>query len=185
MKTHRSRAARLRLAVLVTVVMALATLGVTATVPAAGAAPYCGITWGSLEKAAEPSWTVGPVTNLRAGRHDCFDRLVIDLGDQPVTGYTVHYVRPEPGVSDVLLSITANALGEGVVNGIPAFNPPNAEDAVDVRGFSTFRRVTFLGERQARTELALTVRARLPFRVLRLTGPGAGHRVVIDVAHRW
>jgi hypothetical protein len=29
------------------------------------------------------------------------------------------------------------------------------------------------------------VRARLPFRVLTLDGPGAGTRLVIDVAHRW
>jgi hypothetical protein len=29
------------------------------------------------------------------------------------------------------------------------------------------------------------VRARLPFRVFSLAGPGAGSRLVIDVAHRW
>jgi hypothetical protein len=29
------------------------------------------------------------------------------------------------------------------------------------------------------------VRARLPFRVFVLRGPGSGSRLVIDVAHRW
>jgi len=29
------------------------------------------------------------------------------------------------------------------------------------------------------------VRARLPFRVFVLAGPGNGSRLVIDVAHRW
>jgi hypothetical protein len=29
------------------------------------------------------------------------------------------------------------------------------------------------------------VRARLPFRVLLLTGPGTHSRVVVDVAHLW
>jgi len=29
------------------------------------------------------------------------------------------------------------------------------------------------------------VRARLPFRVLTLDGPGSGSRLVVDVAHYW
>src|SRR4051812_31867330 len=50
-------------------------------VPAQAAAPYCGITWGSLAKAGPsaspvPAATVGAV---RAGRHDCYDRLVLDV----------------------------------------------------------------------------------------------------------
>ncbi len=29
------------------------------------------------------------------------------------------------------------------------------------------------------------VRARLPFRMFSLAGPGTGSRIVLDVAHRW
>jgi hypothetical protein len=38
---------------------------------------------------------------------------------------------------------------------------------------------------RARLTLGLGVRGRLPFRVFTLDGPGAGSRIVIDVAHRW
>jgi hypothetical protein len=33
--------------------------------------------------------------------------------------------------------------------------------------------------------VGLGVRARLPFRVFKLDGPGEGSRLVIDVAHQW
>ncbi len=88
----------------------------------ASAAPYCGFVWGSLDKAA-PGLSVAPVTNVRTGRHTCYDRLVIDLA-----------------------------------------------------GPGTFEGYTTVG---------LGVRARLPFRVFELAGPGTGSRLVVDVAHRW
>lgn len=53
-------------------------------VPSASAAPYCGITWGSLPKAG-PSYahTTATIDNVRAGRHDCYDRLVVDMAGGP------------------------------------------------------------------------------------------------------
>jgi hypothetical protein len=54
-----------------------------------------------------------------------------------------------------------------------------------VIGFRTFRQVAFLGTFEGYTTIGLGVRARLPFRVFVLPGPGSGSRVVIDVAHRW
>ena len=45
--------------------------------------------------------------------------------------------------------------------------------------------MTWAGSFEGRTSLGLGVRARLPFRVFSLAGPGDGSRVVIDVAHRW
>src|SRR3712207_1209212 len=82
---------RIALAVAAGVVAAVVTAGV---VPSpAGAASYCGITWGSLAKAA-PQMTQSPVTNARVGRHDCYDRLVIDLAGRPAAGYHVRYIDP-------------------------------------------------------------------------------------------
>src|ERR1700712_282558 len=67
---------------------------------AIAAAPYCGNYWGSLAKTgieigAVDWFTIPPdgsaVDNVRAGQHDCYDRLVIDvLGQRP--GYRVQYV---------------------------------------------------------------------------------------------
>ena len=56
---------------------------------------------------------------------------------------------------------------------------------VDVRGWSTFRQVAYAGCFEGQTTIGLGVRARLPFRVFVLDGPGEGSRLVIDVAHRW
>src|SRR4030095_581167 len=67
----------IRLLVL-TLASALAAVVLPAT---AQAAPYCGITWGSTAKAhSAPDREM--VNDIRAGRHACFDRMVVDLGGQ-------------------------------------------------------------------------------------------------------
>src|SRR3954471_3550598 len=62
----------------------------------AQAAPYCGITWGSLAKQAGNSAAALPGTELtavRAGQHTCYDRLVLDVsGGTRVASYRVEYV---------------------------------------------------------------------------------------------
>ena len=70
-------------------------------------------------------------------------------------------------------------------NYVPSFQPADRRHAANVAGFSTFRQVYFTGTFEGITQIGLGVRARLPFRVFVLDGPGAGSRVVIDVAHRW
>ena len=53
---------------------------------------------------------------------------------------------------------------------------------MDVTGFVTFRQV--VGAGTGITAFGVGVRAKsLPFRVFLLNGPGAGSRLVIDVAH--
>lgn len=172
-------------------------LGLFVPAGANAAAPYCGIRWGSGPKLA----VEGPggdthVTNVRAGRHACFDRLVVDM-DAPSDGYVVRYVDEYTGVAGahpiVLrggadLSVVAFAAayeedGHGGIRGTYAFDDP--QELVDVTGFRTFRQVAWGGSFEARTSLGLGVRARLPFRAFLLDGPGEGSRLVVDVAHRW
>ena len=57
---------------------------------ASAATPYCGIYWGSQDK-SNPTMVTSPVTAVRAGRHECFDRIVVDLAG-PAAGYRVGYV---------------------------------------------------------------------------------------------
>ena len=185
------------LAMLVTSLVVLGVGGDTAT--GAGAAPYCGLVWGSLPESAG-EFTSAPVTNLRTGRHACFDRLVIDLGPKvpglpgpDVLGYDVRYVPQvlEDGSGDpvtlagsafLAIVVRANAFDEG---GNPTFSPADRLHAVNVAGYRTFRQVAFLGTFEGYTTIGLGVRARLPFRTFVLAGPGEGSRLVIDVAHRW
>ena len=180
---------RHRLPLLVLALAATITAAVL-TVPAqAATAPYCGITWGSLAKTAGPSAaTPARITGVRAGGHDCYDRLVVDLVNAPAwASYQVAYgtVRgvgsgqPVPVAGGATLQITMRAHGEN-------FAVPDPAHVVSVAGFQTFRQVVWVGSFEGTTVTGLGVRARLPFRVLTLAGPAAGEtRLVVDVAHRW
>ena len=53
----------------------------------------------------------------------------------------------------------------------------------NVSGYQTFRQVAWAGSFEGYTTLGLGVRARLPFKVFTLDGPGSGSRLVVDVAH--
>lgn len=156
----------------------------------AAAASYCGITWGSLAKTSAP-YSTATVTNVRAGRHACFDRLVVDLRGKSA-GYRVEYVRavvgtsgfatPLRGAGDIQVTVNAPA-HDG--RGNATYRPAVRSEAVNVAGFQTFRQVAYVESFEGRTIFGLGVRARLPFRVFTLTGPGTSSRLVIDVAHRW
>ncbi|MGH8835314.1 MAG: AMIN-like domain-containing (lipo)protein [Actinomycetes bacterium] len=159
------------------------------TAPAA-AAPSCRVTWGSLGKTAG-SYTRGPVMGARAAQHACFDRFVVDLAGK-ATGYRVGYVtevrqdgsgRPVPlrGAARLRLIVKAPAYDN---SGNPTFPATNSE-LVDVSGFRTLRQIAGAGSFEGQTTIGLGVRARLPFRVFVLDGPGTGSRIVVDVAHRW
>jgi hypothetical protein len=180
-----------------TVALTSAASALVLAAPAQAAAPFCGITWGSLSKAHTASDT-DMVTNVRAGRHTCYDRLVIDLGGQDVSfgSYDVRYVpvftedatgTPVPlrGAADLQIVLKA-ASYDG--DGHATFAPTNRKEVVNVSGYSTFRQLAWGGSYEGYTTLGLGVRARLPFRVFTLQGvpqSDFGPRLVIDVAHRW
>lgn len=164
-------------------------LGIGAPGPATAA--YCGITWGSLAKSA-PAQITGPITNVRAGQHACFDRMVIDLRGER-TGYYVRYVSaatqpgsgnavPLRGGADIQIDVKSPAYD---AYGRATYLPANRNDVVSTAGYSTFRQIAYLGSYEGQTTFGLGVRARLPFRVFPLDTPGLGSRLVIDVARQW
>ena len=148
------------------------------------------VTWGSLQKSAAAA-TTAHTTGVRVGQQPCHDRLVVDL-DGTAAGYRVEYVT----------TLTADGSGAevpvdgGAIIRIIAFAPAHDDDgaatvdpahisATDVSGYRTFRDVEWAGSFEGQTTIGLGVRARLPFRVFSLSGPGDGSRLVIDVAHSW
>lgn len=170
----------------------LAAAGVVA--PAHGTAGYCGISWGSLTRSGgDPTLYTGNLTGIRAGRHDCYDRLVLDLGTHATAdlAWRVRYAPvhaegsgeriPLRGAADLEIGLAARADDGHVVT----FDPRDPTEVVDVRGFTAFRQVAYGGSFEARTTVGLGVRARLPFRAFTVDGPGEGARLVVDVAHRW
>lgn len=166
--------------------------GLLAAAPPASAAPYCGITWGSTAEVAD-RMSAAHLRGVRSGRHTCFDRLVTDLGPGPLAGYRAEYVPaitqdgsgsviPTRGGAALQLTLHAPAYDD---DGRATFSPANRREVVPVAGYSTFRQVVYGGSFEGSSTLGLGVRARLPFRVFVLDGPGNGSRVVLDVAHRW
>lgn len=160
---------------------------------AAAAPPSCGITWGSLAKASTAS-PVNTLTNVRSGRHSCFDRLVIDLKGTSRTGFDVRYLtavsaqgsgRSIPLRGGARLAITVESAAYTSA-GKATYLPTNRAELVNVSGYSTFRQVAWGGSFEGQSTIGLGVRARLPYRVFTLTDTTAGTtRLVIDVAHRW
>jgi hypothetical protein len=162
-------------------------------VRAAAAAPYCGITWGSGDKAAGPL-SGAPVLTVRTGRHECWDRVVFEF-DGTAKGYSVQY-SPEVltdgegldlvpyTVGGAYLSVTlrAPAYDENHVSTIDA---RNGDHLANVLRYDTLRDVVFGGSFEGYTTFAVGVRARLPYRVTLLPGPGTHSRIVLDIAHRW
>jgi hypothetical protein len=154
--------------------------------------PDCLLSWGSGAKTATPM-SAAPMVDARAGRHDCFDRFVVELDAGPTPGWNVRYVTEatQPGSGHVValrggakIQVTAHAPAYDL-SGRTTYQPANPTEAVPLAGYSTFRQIAYLGSFEGYTDFGLGVRARLPFRVFILSGPGAHNRLVVDVAHAW
>jgi hypothetical protein len=159
---------------------------------AAAGAPSCGVAWGSLPKAAGDLSTA-PLLDLRTGQHDCYDRVVLDFGG-PASGYRVQYADNvlSQGQGAVLsvaggakLDVTLLEPANNVNTGAVTFAHAVGDHLANVAGDRTLRDAVYGGSFEGYTTVGIGVRARLPFRVLTLAGPGGHSRIVIDIAHRW
>ncbi|MDQ6797448.1 MAG: hypothetical protein M3011_05385 [Actinomycetota bacterium] len=175
-------------------IMAASTLGGAASAGTASATtPFCGITWGSLPKAGG-ALHQAPLVTTRTGQHPCYDRLVFEF-DGNADGYRTEYAsevytegqglalsgQTAGGalIKVVLLEPTTDLSGQGT------YANPVGGHVANVGGYQTLRDVVFGGSFEGYTTFAVGVRARLPFRVFVLSGPGSHTRIVLDVAHRW
>lgn len=157
--------------------------------------------WGSLPEAnsrttaSSASASVQTaITNVRTGRHACFDRLVVDLSGRTSVGYDVRYVTNVytdgagflvPLRGGAKLQIVVRAPSYSITTGRPTYAPKNTKELSNVNGYRTFRQVADAGSFEGQTTYGLGVRARLPFRVFTVAGPGTNTRLVVDVAHHW
>ncbi|MES4904399.1 MULTISPECIES: hypothetical protein [unclassified Streptomyces] len=183
--------------------LTLAGAGLAATAGTAGAATTsrtakasaeaCATTWGSGEKTAQDA-SYKPLENIRAGQHECYDRLVFDIKGGTAagqTGYRVGYVDAmyQDGSGDPI-AVRGGAILEIHV-AAPSYDPEVGGETypgragkplpgVDIAGFRTFKDTRYGASFEGETQVGLGVRARLPFRVLQ-----AGDRLIVDVAHSW
>lgn len=165
--------------------------GTLLVAPAAQAAPFCGITWGSTDKQAG-SLSPAPLVTTRTGQHACYDRVVFEFRG-PANGYAVRYVSsvttegrgnslPVAGGAKLQVSLRNPAYD---INGHSTYPAQGGDHVAAVAGYRTLRDVVYAGSFEGYTAFGIGVRARLPFRVFVLPGPGGHARIVVDVAHRW
>lgn len=176
------------------IALTLTAAGVAAAAPPAAAAPYCGISWGSTARDSHRGASSGWVSQVRSGRHRCFDRLVIDVGDGAgLDWYDVRYVDevrtdgqgavvPTRGGASLRIALmAASASPYAVYPGVGT----NPSELADVSGFRTFRQVVWAGDFESTSTIGIGTRARLPFRAFTLPGPRGDLRLIVDVAHGW
>jgi len=162
---------------------------------ATGASAACAVLWGSGEKTAGPLSTAA-LLHVDTGRHECWDRVVFEFTGL-AQGYSVRYSDQvlTDGEGRDLVPYTAGGAHLWVTLRAPAFDRTqimasevdigdHVADAYSPR-YETLRDVVFGGSFEGYTTFAVGVRARLPFRVMPLGGPGTNSRIVVDVAHRW
>ncbi|MBX7267114.1 hypothetical protein KIF24_14555 [Micromonospora sp. Llam7] len=173
---------------------AAATAAPTSTLSGTSAtgAPYCGITWGSGDRAAG-TLSSAPLVEVRTGRHDCYDRVVFEFAGT-VTGYSVGY--GETYTEGEGLALSPYTAGDALLRvslRAPAYDDEHVatvpyrvgDHVANVLRYRTLRDVVFGGSFEGYGTFAVGVRARLPFRVFVLAGPGPHSRIVLDVAHQW
>ena len=157
----------------------------------AATATTCPTGWGSLPE-TNSRYSSASLTNVRTGRHTCFDRVVFDIAGK-APGYSARYVTNvvQDG-SGFVVPLRGGAKLELIVRspaydaaGRSTYRPANRRELTDVAGYRTFRQLAYAGSFEGQTTIGLGVRARLPFRVFTLAGPGSGSRIVVDVAHTW
>ena len=126
-----------------------ASVGLTATT--ASAAPYCGLTWGSLPKETSLSVPSDPtissaVVNVRSGRHACYDRLVVDVrsGGAAASVAYVSTVFNDPR-GDVVhlrggarLQIVVHSPTSDINTGNSTYSPADPSELTSVTGNHSF-----------------------------------------------
>lgn len=165
---------------------------VALTAPAAAAAPYCGLTWGSLPKSGG-TLSSAPLLTAETGRHECWDRVVFEFNGS-ANGYSVRYGETYTEGEGLPLSpYTAGGALLNVSLRAPAYDAQHnatfdarvGDHVANVLRYQTLRDIVFGGSFEGYTTFAVGVRANLPFRVFTLAGPGTHSRIVIDIAHKW
>ena len=159
----------------VSVVAITAAVGIVVSGSTSAGATSCSVAWGSGAKVVTNN-NHGTLSAVRAGRHDCFDRLVLDVSRNGL-GYSVKYVK---AVRDQGRGQVIALKGSAFLEIVDQSQVTRRLSMPNVAGFTTFRQIADGGSFEGYTSIGLGVRGRLPFRVTTSNG-----HLIVDVAHRW
>jgi hypothetical protein len=139
---------------------------------------------------------------VRAGRHDCYDRVVFDVNGvvagPGAVGFDVSYVSGEAtadptgepvataGDAALQVGVRAPAHGYGTTGHSTMTSLGRVGDALvttqQVSGWSALREVRFAGSFEGQSAFAVGVARKLPFRAGAYEADGYTH-VYVDIAH--
>lgn len=136
--------------------------------------------------------SVAPLTNAVTGRHACYDRIVFTFRGQ-ARGYNTRYASSVysdgegkrldiRGGAKIAVTLLAPAHDRNYRTTYP--HRVN-EKVANTTGYRTLRDLVYGGTFEGQTVFGVGVRARLPYRVWTVTGPGSSSRIVIDIRHTW
>jgi hypothetical protein len=166
--------------------------------PSPAATTRCATAWGTAAKSTGTRMSGAEIYLVRAGRHPCFDRIVLDVNGTAPVDATVRYVsavlsdpagRPVPVSGRVSLQVVVRApyLGAGSSGHQPYRKVPAVGSrlvpAATLAGLAVVRDVRFAGTFEGVTTVAVGVAARLPVRVFVTRDQSRSH-VVVDIARR-
>lgn len=168
-----------------------AALGSTSRTSSATSATACAF-GGATTGPTDTTLSSMTVTGVRVGQQDCFDRLVVDLaGDaSKKPGYQVRYVsqvrqdgsgKPVVLRGGAFLTVVVGAPAYDA-SGQPTYLPANANELVNVTGYTSLKQVAIAGSFEGMTTFGVGVREQLPFKTS-IIDDGGKTRLVIDVAH--
>ncbi len=154
--------------------------------------------WDTTGEASEP-YSTDALYLVRVGRHDCYDRVVLDVNGPSDVGYTVRYVpvvtadgsgEPMPVAGNAALAVIVHAPPLGLDDGghqpgrTLADTGEHLHSPDRLSGWRSLRAVRYVGFFEGQTTLAIGVRETLPFRVSsQLDQTDHIRRIVIDIAH--
>ena len=177
-----------RTAALLAAVATAGALSATTLVATPASAASCSVSWGSLGQDRRPLRRARSPTCAPASTPATTGSSSTSTGK--VKGWDVRYGAVSQDGSGTAVPLRGTDLrivvhsaaydGHGAT-----YDPAKDSEAVDVGGYRTFRQVAWAGSYEGYSTIGLGVRARLPFRVTAVDGPGTGSRLVIDVAHAW
>jgi len=154
--------------------------------------------WGTDPQDGGTAMTQAPLYLVRAGRHDCYDRVVFDLNGPADVGYTAKYVpvvradasgKPVTVEGRAALQIVFRAPIYGTDNqGHQPWRQPPAVGQefvapANVAGWASLAEVSFAGSSEGQTTFAVGVRGERPFRIWTNSEQHYQH-VILDIANR-
>jgi hypothetical protein len=180
-------------ALVATATIATAVVTTASAGTAVPAAASCNIHWGSQPKSGG-SLRTAPLIAARTSRHGCYDQVVFEFNGR-ATGYRVSYGHPVTEgagfamapylAGGAFLNVVLLDPADNIHTGAITYAHTSGDHVANVLRYRTLRDLMYGGSFEGYTTFGVGVRARLPFRVFVLSGPGTHTRIVLDIAHRW